>query len=317
MSQNKPKNIQNLTEEERMSGARERRRSRYDSPRTHVSWFALILGIIVGIVGGLSYTWTEPVDEYDVSPNQLSAEDLDYYLVAIILDYNYDGDLEKAVNRLLELDLPGNDPLQAVADTACRLATSRYANSSSGLRAIRSMMAFYQSQERKGCADEIIVTGEIYATTVVEVDIPTATLMPPASKTPTPPGAIAPSPTPPQPIIPTTPPENSYNLVAINNFCDVELGGLIEVFIQNYNGQGVPGQPIRVRWDSGESTFFTGLKPERGAGYADFKMEAGIGYIIDMPGLSEPSSTPLLASDCFTEGGNQSITSYRVVFQGG
>ncbi len=222
-----------------------------------------------------------------------------------------------SVNRLLDLRLPGNDPLQVVADTACRLARSGYVNSSSGLRAIRSMMVFYQNQGREGCADDLIVMDDIYATTVVELDLPTATLMPPASKTPTPPGAIAPSPTPPALFVPTSPPSRSYSLIATSNFCDTELSGLIEVFVQNFNGQGVPGQPVRVRWDSGESTFFTGLKPERGSGYADFEMETGMGYIIEMPGLSDLSSTSLVASECFTDAGTQSITSYRVVFQGG
>jgi hypothetical protein len=90
---------------------------------------------------------------------------------------------------------------------------------------------------------------------------------------------------------------------------------VIEVFVQDFNGQGIPAQAVRVRWDDGESTFFTGLKPERGLGYADFQMEAGKGYIIDMPGRSDPSTQPMVADTCFTADGQQAITLYRVFFR--
>jgi len=72
---------------------------------------------------------------------------------------------------------------------------------------------------------------------------------------------------------------------------------------------------IRARWDGGESRFFTGLKPERGIGYADFQMEAGIDYLIDMPGRSDPVSRPLSAVPCTTESGARALTSYTVIFR--
>lgn len=90
---------------------------------------------------------------------------------------------------------------------------------------------------------------------------------------------------------------------------------MIEVRVQDFEGTGLPGQPVRVRWTDGESTFYTGLKPERGPSYADFEMEAELSYTVEMPGLSDPSTTPLVADSCFTEFGDQSVTSYRVVFR--
>ena len=68
------------------------------------------------------------------------------------------------------------------------------------------------------------------------------------------------------------------------------------------------------RWDDGEDVFFTGLKPERGPAYADFQMDAGKGYIIDMPGRADPSSDQLVAVNCTADNGEPSLISYRAVF---
>jgi len=116
--------------------------------------------------------------------------------------------------------------------------------------------------------------------------------------------------------VPTNAPVRSFSLVSgLPTFCDAELSGIIEVRVVDTIGREIPGQPIRVSWNGGESTFFTGLKPERGAGYADFEMEPDFSYIIEMPGLSEPVSTPIVASTCNLEFGGQAVTSYRLVFQ--
>jgi hypothetical protein len=40
----------------------------------------------------------------------------------------------------------------------------------------------------------------------------------------------------------------------------------------------VPGVLVIVAWASGEEQFFTGLKPEKGQGYADFTLTPGTLY---------------------------------------
>jgi hypothetical protein len=290
------------------------RQSKYRHPRRPVSLLALFLGLIAGIGAGLVYAWVaNPRVEFDTEPWQLNDQDRAQYIIAITLDYSYDGDLSRAVNRLIALK-PKGDPIQEVADVACKLATTGYVDSSSGLRAIRSMMLFYQLQGRTGCADTLIPVTDS-GTSVVSIDVPTPTVAPPASKTPTPEGAARATPTPSRPVLPTTQPQTDFDPPVIRTYCDTALSGLIEVFVQDFNGDGIPGQAVRVRWDGGESTFFTGLKPERGPSYADFQMEAGKGYTIDMPGRSDPSDQPLVADPCTTEAGKQSVTSYRVYFR--
>jgi hypothetical protein len=307
-----------LPDEQEISPAQQRRRSRYTRPRRYFSWVGLILGLALGVSGGLFYTWNiDPVEEFDTAPWQLNERDRAHYIVAVMLNYEYDGNLARTVRQLVDLRLPGNDPIQHVAEVACDLARSGYVDSSSGLRAIRSMIRFYQGQGKSGCAEQLVPFDEQQAAPVVEVVLPTPTLVPPATKTPTPPGTAPPSATPAGPFVPTSTPARAFELLTTNTFCSVELSGLIEVRVVNFNGQGIPGQPVRVRWDGGSSTFFTGLKPERGPDYADFQMEAGRAYTIEMPGLSNPSANPLTAVECFTEGGQRTIRSYRVVFRGG
>ncbi len=290
--------------------------SRYQRPRRIFSLTGIFLGLILGLAGALYYAWNlAPVQEFDTEPWQLNADVKDQYVVAIALSYASDNDLAKAINRLVGLQLPG-DPIQAVADSACRLATTGYANNTGGLRAIRSMMRLYQLQGRSGCADTLIAADEGQGGIVtIEVPTSTPTLTPPPSKTPTLQAAQT-TPTAPLVIIPTVPPQNDYTFVGVSTNCATDVSGLIIVEVYQADAStGSPGQEIRVRWDDGESRFFTGLKPERSPAYADFQMEAGKDYILDLPGHADPLSQPLSAVQCTTPTGDRAIISYRVVFR--
>ena len=292
---------------------RRRVSSRYQRPRSGISWAGVILGLILGIGGGLLYTWVlSPVVEFDTQPWQLNVADRQQYIVAIMAEYSYTGDFNRTFQRLLALR-PQSDPIQEVADVACVLTTSGYANNSSGLRAVRAMITFYQLQGRTGCADDLIVAQAIQPTVVV-IELPSPTLAPPATKTATPEAQIRLTGTPTIPVVPTNLPSSDYEIANIPTSCSVDRPGMIEVTVVDFNGQGIPGQSVRVRWDGGESVFATGLKPERGAGFADFQMEAGLSYLVDMPGLSDPSQ-PLTATTCALENGDRSLISYRVVFR--
>ncbi|MBL8164443.1 MAG: hypothetical protein JNJ61_20815 [Anaerolineae bacterium] len=292
-------------------------RSKYRRPRRPVSWMGLLLGLLIGIGGGLGYAWlVDPRVEFDTQPWQLEPNDRANYIVAITLGYAYDGDLGRAVERLLALNPPGQvrgDPIQEVADVACRLATSGYVDNSSGLRAIQQMMVFYQLQGRSGCADNLIPLNQDSAV-VVTVEAATPTPQPPASKTPTPEAADRATPTPLSVVVPTAVPRSSYVVAAIRTYCSTTLSGLIEVRVQDFNGDGIPGQAVRVRWQDGDNRFVTGLKPERGPDYADFEMQADLSYTVELPGQSDPTQ-PLVAAPCTTEAGQQAITSYQVFFR--
>jgi hypothetical protein len=291
------------------------RESKYRRPRRPFSSWALLIGILFGLGGGLYYAWEiNPRIEIETNPWQLRPADKDQYMAGIALQYAFDGDLGLAVNRLLEMRL-GGDPIQGMADAACRLATSSYVDNSSGLRAVRAMMNLYQLQGRSSCADNLIPAAENPAGIVITIEAGTPTLPPPATKTPTLEPANPVTNTPPAPIVvPTVQPRTNYVLVDVRTFCSAELSGIIEVRVQDFNGDGIPGEAVRVRWDGGESIFFTGLKPERGPDYADFQMEAGIGYTVEVRGQSDPSQV-LDGRPCLTETSQEALISYRVFFR--
>jgi hypothetical protein len=291
--------------------------SKYRRPRRYVSWAGVIIGLILGIAGGLYIAWeVSPTVEVNTEPWQLTAEDKAHYMVAILMAYDADSNLDRAINRLLTLRYPG-DPIQEVANVACQLATTGYVDNSSGFHAVQTMVRFYQSQGRTGCADELILVQDTAPTQVVQIDVPTATLTPPATKTATPEGLGAATATPVQVVVPTRVPQSSYVLAGVSTFCDAEQSGVIEVTVYQANGStGIPGQQVRVRWDNGESRFYTGLKPERGPAYADFDMEPDRSYIVDLPGRSDPVPQPLSAVPCVTPNGDsRALTSYRVSFR--
>jgi hypothetical protein len=291
---------------------------KYTRPRRFFSPIGVILGVAFGLAIGLFVSWyIVPVEQVDVAPWQLTTADRDRYMVAIALAYAQDGDLNRAVNRLLELRLPG-DPIQAMADTACALATSGYVNSTSGLQAVRSMIRLYQPQGRAGCADTLI-SADGAATQIVEVILPTSTLTltPAASKTATPESQVLSTPTPLALSLPTPESIGAFEAISVNTSCSVQESGLIQVYVYEINGStGVPGQPVRVRWNGGESRFFTGLIPERGDAYADFQMEEGQSYLVDMPDRADAVDTTLPAVPCTDPTtGERAITTYRVIFR--
>lgn len=289
------------------------RNSKYQRRRNPIVFWALLIGLILGISGGLSYAWLiDPIQETNTRPDQLRDEDKAHYVVAMMLAFNYDSDLNLAVERLLAMNL-GTDPIGEVAEMACDLARTGYVNGTSGLRGVRAMRTFYQLQGRTGCADTIIPDPQSVPLEItLEVSTPTQTLPPPPTKTP---GADIWTPTPSGlVVVPTTPPQRTYEGFVFRTYCDVELSGTLEIRVRDASNQGTSGEPVRVQWNGGSSDFVTGLKPERGVGYADFQMELDVSYIVSIPGGSDPIPQTILAHSCFTENGDEVITSYEIIF---
>lgn len=297
-----------------------RQASKYQQTRFGISWWGVLIGLVLGVAGGIYLSWVQfPVIETDTRPDQLRggqnilANEKVHYVVAITLAYSHDSDLGLAIQRLTDLEL-GNDPLQAVADMTCDLLNSGYAQTSAGLRAVRSMRTFYRLQGRSSCADDLIP--DIESTSVVEIEVPTSTATlppPPPSKTPS--GIAATSTQSGVVFVPTTAPQREYEGSVFSTFCSTELNGIIEVYVRDFgNREGIPGERVRVQWEGGSSIFVSGLKPERDPGYADFQMEFGGSYIVSMPGRSDPIASPLVADSCTTDTGEDATTSYRVAF---
>jgi hypothetical protein len=98
-----------------------------------------------------------------------------------------------------------------------------------------------------------------------------------------------PSPTSPaQPGLSATPPPSptpapSFRLVEQTALCaPASAPGRIVVWVEDGLGNPLPGVEVVVSWDTGQDRFFTGLRPVRGAGYADFEMAPGIEYDVSL-----------------------------------
>lgn len=277
----------------------------------YFSYAVFAFSLIAGIALGLALTRIQgPLQRSNAEPWQLRAEDRQHYQIAIALEYAYKGDLPGALNKLIAMR-PAQDPLDALADAACALGSSGYLRSDSGIQAIRSAVALYSSQGRTGCAEQLLPEeAAISAPILATEDAPEAGFATPLPTKPPLPDSgadatvrLAPSPAPPR----------SFEARAARSFCDAANPALIEARVVDYLGRGIPGQRIRVRWADQEDIFVSGLKLDRGDAYADFRMEEGIEYTIDMPGAADPLGASLSTGDCYT-GNRRALKSWRVTF---
>ena len=90
---------------------------------------------------------------------------------------------------------------------------------------------------------------------------------------------------------------------------------MIQVVTESAGGEQVPGVEVVITWDAGFDHFFTGLKPEVGAGYGDFTMAGGIEYSVHL--AESPSATvdSLVAQPCAEPGGDAYLGSWLLIYK--
>ena len=278
----------------------------------YFSYWAFALSLVAGIALGLAETRIQgPLKRGNAEPWQLDAEARNHYMVAIALEYEVGDDLAKALNKLIAMR-PVQDPLGALAQAACDLGSRGYLRSESGIRALRSAVALYSAQGRAGCAEQLLplAATEIAPDLVEERNSSADFATPQPTKPPLPEGqslAVR------RRVIPTLPAQRSFEARTVRSFCDTASPALIEVYVVDYLGRGIPGQRIRAHWGDQESIFVSGLKVDRGDSYADFQMEEDIDYAIDMPGAADTLDASLRTGACYS-GNQRTLKSYRVTF---
>jgi hypothetical protein len=127
--------------------------------------------------------------------------------------------------------------------------------------------------------------------------------------------AIVLSPTP-RPTSTRTPTQTApFILTSQDLVCDANLpSGLLQVLALNSGRRQLPGIRVIVTWDSGNEEFFTGLKPELGNGYADYLMEPGRSYSVQLSTGSD-IATNINAPSCLAPNGEGFIGGYKLTFQ--
>ncbi|NDJ84807.1 MAG: hypothetical protein GYB66_02875 [Chloroflexi bacterium] len=293
-----------------------------NASRALVYGVVALLCLVAGIGIGLYYSWNvEPRIERNTRPDQLREEDRVNFVVAIALDYAHQNNLDRTFNLLLQV-APEVEPSQLAADTACELKRRGRVQTSADIAVVRHLIRIYSELQpgmQADCDLEIFATSAP-VTVAAPSPVPTQppTQPPVATKTAT--AAASQVEVSPSPVLSTPAPTSALQefqaIQVVPQTCNPENSGVIEIYVREANSSdGIPGVEVNVTWNipggQGRDRLFTGLKPIRGDGYADFEMVAGETYRVSLPGRSDPTD-PLVAEQCDEAG---TIRSYQVVFQ--
>ena len=250
--------------------------------REGVLWVGgFLAGFVIGVSLGLLYTWVlDPPPLTDTTPAALNPHDKVIYTILIAAAYVSDGDLDRARSRLAELEDPD------IERTIIVLA-ERYINERRDARDVRALARLADALGGTSAAMRPFIATRTPTSTL----IPTATPQPPtltptkvirATSTPT----VTPTSRP----TPTTEAAEASDVVQSTALCDASTDGLLRVYVRDGTGNGVPGVQVLVNWPSGEDRFFTGFKPEADPGYADFEMEPGEVYQVELVGVNSDTA---------------------------
>ncbi len=279
------------------------------SPRFLPYW-AFALSLICGLAMGLAVTRLHgPLQRGHAAPWQLNAEARSHFSLAIALEYAGRLDLPLALNKLISLR-PARDPWTELAIAACELGSRGYLGTESGIQATRYAVELYTAQGVEGCAERLLPPP---AESAPMNKAPLESAADFATPQPTKPPIQAREQAPASRLSRAQSRPRRFEARTLRSYCDAASPALIEVYVVDYLGRGVPGQQIRVKWGEQASLFVSGLKADRGDAYADFQMRAGIDYTIDMPDAAEPLNISLRADACYTEN-RRTLKSYRVTF---
>jgi hypothetical protein len=275
--------------------------------RRRFPWVILLIGLILGGGGGVWYAWfLNPVNLVDVDPSQLNPDDQRAYVLLVSEAYLQDQDLERARSRLEPLR--ARDLAQLVSDQADRALLN-----GDDAGETRALATLAEALGGNPLAAEVF-SGTAQPTSVAEgitatfPGVPTVT---PTSEQPTEtPTLLIPTAT----VTPDFLIETELELIALERICEDDYpSGRIEVYVSDALERGIPGLEVRVEWVGNQDTFFTGLKPERSAGYGDFQMEANQIYTVTLVGLAEPV-VGIDSAPCITASGVSQTPTYQLVY---
>jgi len=288
-----------------------------------------VLALALGLGLGLLYTWViSPVQYIDTAPNSLRAADQADYIQLAARAYSVDGDLGRARTRLALLGL--RDPAQGVAAQAQRAAAG---GDQAGQQALAALAAAISGTPTAtptapagtaGSATDLTGSPESStgtdsaAVTASATVTPSPSASPTPTETPRPTDTVVPSITP--QLLPTrtaTPTElAAFVFVGQQQVCDPRLTQpLIQVVTEDAQGNQIAGVEVVVTWDNGFDHFFTGLKPELGAGYGDFTMSSGVVYSVHLAQSPGVSIEGLSSESCSAPGGQPYPGSILLIFK--
>jgi hypothetical protein len=274
----------------------------------------IVLALLAGLGFGLVYSWLiSPVRVIDSEPITLRADFKDQYRLAIAASFTGTGSLARAEARL---SLLGDaDPIGALNAQAQRMLAEGDPVSAEKVAALASALESGSVSRPPSTVPTQVVTSNPSASTSAPVPSQTESA-PIITDTPQPfesPVVIAPTPRPTQTAIPTA--GAPFALTSQETLCDTNLpDGLLQVVVMSSSRRQMPGMEIRITWGGGSESFFTGLKPELGNGYADFIMTPNTIYALQL-GAGSDEASGITAPACQAPDGNPYFGGIKLTFQ--
>jgi len=286
-----------------------------------------VVGLVIGLVLGLVYQWgIAPIEWINTYPALLRTDYRWDWVRMAALSYVADGDLERVRARLDGLeqeDVAG--ALEALieeyaaaghpADTLRRLTTLAEA-----FDAYTPAMLVYLGPP----VTSLPASTRTPSPTPTSIPLLTPTLFLAPTHIPTPytfsplrtltpelTGTLS-TPT----LTPTPPFLYRLGLAEREQICEPGQMEHIEVVVRDERGAGVAGVEVWLMWPGGADRAVTGLKPQYGAGYADFGVEPGARYSLGIGELGMPLVTGLRIEPCpVAEGAEPLMGSWRILLE--
>jgi hypothetical protein len=240
----------------------------------------LVASLTGGIILGLVIAWgLWPVEFTDADPVDLRAEFKDDYVRMISAAYELDGNLARAQLRLSLLGLGDLTRFNR------QVARERQVDSRS-----RTLTAM--------------------------TDLARALSTPP---TPSRPGGDSTSGSNWTAVAIPTLPIPAYRLSERTPLTCLEQPGAaaLKVYVRDRRGADQPNVAVEIRWANGDETVYTGLKPERGVGYADYEAVPNT-YAVTILNAQSDTANDLIVgdppSDCNADDG-ATPRGWKLVFQ--
>ena len=240
------------------------------------AWGVVIVGLLLGFVGGLIFTWfIAPLEYVDTYPPMLDLGYRQEWIRMTAWSYGVEDNWERTQIRLLNLS---TDEVGTVATDVLDRATAqgqpvqilqRIARLASAYGASGPGVALF-SQDGADLIASPVAPPPVLPTLTPVRPTPAPTLTPRATPTATPtPPALVP---PPYRIVSQTLTCDTEPIIAVS----VEVSRTVTVRGREVQEQvGLPMREVWLIWDNGADRAITGLRPEKGLGYADFGVAPG------------------------------------------
>ncbi len=293
---------------------------------------AIIIGLGIGLALGLVYTWVvNPVELVNTYPALMRTDYRRDWVRLAALSYAANGDMERVRARLDGLE--HRDIAEVIP-----VLIEEYAAAGHTAEILRSLALLAQVMDVHTPAMLVYLgtppspsstSAHTPSPTPMSSRTPTPTHTPTARPTSTPSPTPRPTTPPPPPVSPTPeptdtprPPTPTPTLLARlrvtgqEQICQQEQDQHIEIVIKDERGRGIAGVEVWLMWSGGADRAVTGLKPQEGAGYADFHAEWGIDYSLGIGELGRPLVTDLRLEPCPLETDRKPMVgSWRLVLE--